>query len=534
MENGAVKQLNTFGGEKTFRFKSFKQRVDDIEINVSRRIVRDFDEPEEHGSYFEEALGKWRELNCTKDFTEFSRRVRNYHQSLAQILYHKDEIVGALEEYLSLDHTMVVVAILDLVTTLARDLQDEVLPYYERLVRRIMPLIKADSAEIVEAACNALAYLFKYLSKSLIIDLRPTFNLISPMLGIERQRTNVRRFSAESMAFLIRKLRGDALQQFVEHTVHYMLECPPNRVAGFRDGLALLYFECMRSVKTTMHSRATGVLVALLRELYKEEFTGAKLEDNGVYLLVLSVVKLSLHHVDRDTAEPIWSTLFTEYDAQAQAINRGSAERIQPFATLLGLLSSATIVRKGSRISEYKPVIQRCMTAFEISSKLRKDGDTAHKAIAQEECEGSTVVHILTDSRIKWLSGILLQCSTTELVSTKMLLLDMAFANEALDSLLSMALTLARLRWNQWSQIMLPHLAKVTVSMWPTHRVTLLMFWAELFQKKLFTSQGASISSFVTSRGQVLFSSKAAAKDSSVATDIPHSLLEWLAEPVDW
>ncbi|KAJ2554755.1 U3 snoRNP protein, partial [Coemansia sp. RSA 1933] len=76
MDNGAVKQLNTFGGEKTFRFKSFKQRIDDIEINVSRRIVRDFDEPEEHGSYFEEALNKWSELNCTKDFTEFSRRVR--------------------------------------------------------------------------------------------------------------------------------------------------------------------------------------------------------------------------------------------------------------------------------------------------------------------------------------------------------------------------------------------------------------------------------------------------------------------------
>ncbi|KAJ1666786.1 U3 snoRNP protein [Coemansia sp. RSA 1813] len=534
MDNEAVKQLNTFGGEKTFRFKSFKQRVDDIEINVSRRIVRDFDEPEEHGSYFAEALKKWGELNCTKDFTEFTRRVHNYHQSLAQILYHKEEIVGALEEYLSLDHAMVVVAMLDLLTTLARDLQDEVLPYYERLVRLIMPLIKVDSAEIVEAACNALAYLFKYLSKSLTKDLRPTFNLISPMLGIERQRVNVRRFSAESMAFLIRKLRGDALQQFVEHTVHYMLECPPNRIEGFRDGLALLYFECMRNVNTQMHSRASGVLSALLRELYKEEFTDAQLEDNDVYLLVLSVVKLSLHYVKRDTAEPIWSTLFTEYDMQTQAILRGNAERIQPFAALLGLLSSASIVRKGSRISEYKPVIQRCRTAFEISNNLIKDSRTAQALIRQEENEGNAVAGILASARIKWLSGILLQCDLTDLVSTGRLLLDMAFANESLDILLSMALTLARLEWNQWNQIMLPYLTKATVSMWPTHRETLLMFWSKLFQKELFTSQGASISSVVTSRGQILFSSKSAAKGSSVATDIPQSLLEWLAEPVDW
>ncbi|KAJ1735521.1 hypothetical protein LPJ72_001828, partial [Coemansia sp. Benny D160-2] len=530
MDNEAVKQLNTFGGRKTFRFKSFNQRIDAIEIGVSRRIVRDFDEPEDHGSYFAEALDKWSELNCTKDFTDLSAQLRSHRQSLAQILYHKEEIVSILISYLSLDHALVVESVLDLVTTLARDLQDEVLPYFERLVRQILPLIKVDSAEIVEAACNALAYLFKYLSKSLTKDLRPTFDLISPMLGAERQRANVRRFSAESMAFLIRKLRGTALQSFVSHTVQAMVECSPNRVSDFRDGLALLYFECIRNVNSQLHSRASPVLTALLRELYKEELAVSRLEDSATYMLVLSVVKLSLHYVKRDYAEPIWSTLLAEYDSQTQALRDGRAERIQPFAALLGLLSSATVLRKGSRISDYSPMIQRCQTAFDISHETAS-GDRRQQLLQTHE--GSSMYAILTTSRLKWLSGLLLQCDMTHLLSTGRLLLDLAFARESLGSLLSMALTLARLQWNQWNQIMLPYLTKMTVRMWSTHRLPLLMFWTELFQKNLFSSKDSSISSVVTARGQILFPSPS--QDTPLAgTSVSRLLLEWLAEPVEW
>ncbi|KAJ2891931.1 U3 snoRNP protein [Coemansia aciculifera] len=105
-DTGVASQLSTSGGANTHRFKSFRQRIDAIEVNVARRIARDLDEPDEHGSYFAEAVSKWNELNCTKDYTEFLHRVRTYHQSLAQVLYHKDEIVRILEDYLSLDHEM--------------------------------------------------------------------------------------------------------------------------------------------------------------------------------------------------------------------------------------------------------------------------------------------------------------------------------------------------------------------------------------------------------------------------------------------
>ncbi|KAJ2851821.1 U3 snoRNP protein [Coemansia brasiliensis] len=526
-DTGVTSQLNTMGGANTYRFKSFKQRADEIEINVSRRIIRDFDEPEEHGSYFAEGVRKWNELNCTKDYTEFLRRVTKYQQSLAQVLYHKDEIVEILEDYMSMDHELVVEAILDLVTLLARDLQDEVLPYYERLVQRITPLIRSDSVEIVEAACNALAYLFKYLARSLVQDLRPTFNLLSPMLGIERQKANVRRFTAESMAFLIRKLRGTALQQFVEHTVHAMLECPANRLADFRDGLALLYFECMRNVETRLHSRASAIYMALLHELYKEEFVAARLDSNDVYVLVASVTKLCLHYTRRESAQQLWAVLFEEYDAQARAVENKTAARIQPMAALLGLLTLATIVRKGSRVESYKPLFQRCKTAFSIAHSLSTDTETL------QSTDNMDALALMANERIKWLVGLLMQCDVTDMVSTGKVLLDLAVSNESLSTVLSLALTLARLEWAQWNQVLLPYLIRLTVSHWESDQDELLLFWTQLFQNNLFKHQAGSISSAVTSRGQVIFPNKPATAEQP-STSIPHVLIDSLIAPVDW
>ncbi|KAJ2061066.1 U3 snoRNP protein [Coemansia sp. S146] len=359
------------GGANIHRFKSFRRRIDVIEINVARRIERDLDEPDEHGSYFAEAVSKWNELSCTKDYMESLHRVRAYHQSLALVLYHKDDIVCILEDYLSLDYELALEPML--VTTLARDLQDEVLPYYERLVSKIMPLIKSNTPKIVEAANSALACLFKYLSKSLVDDLRPTFSLILPLLGVERQQSGVRRFAAESLSFLIRKLRGDALQKFIEHVIHALVECPTDQLAGFRDGIALLFFECMRSVKSQLHSQASGMFAALLRELYKEEFSGTRLGSNDVYVLVAEVLKPCLHHADREASEQLWSVLFDQFDAQARAISEVEAVRIQPFAALQGLLAMSTIVRKGASVGDYKPLFQRCCKSFELAQALQLD-----------------------------------------------------------------------------------------------------------------------------------------------------------------
>ncbi|KAJ1721435.1 U3 snoRNP protein [Coemansia erecta] len=510
---GVASQLNTLGGTNTYRFKSFKQRADAIEINVARRLVRDFDEPEDTESYFAESLTKQGELNCTRDYTEFHKRVRNYTQSLAQVLYHKDEIVTAIEEFLTMEHELVLVSLLDsLVTALARDLQDEMMPYFGRLVERITRLIKADTIEVVEAACNALAYLFKYLAKRLTSDLRPTFDLLKPLLGEERQKTNVRRFAAESLSFLIRKLRGEALQQFVDHTMESLAQCAEASAQSYRDGLALLFFECMRGVEGQLHSRAAGMWTAVLRSVYSAEDMEGRLADGSAYVAAESTLKLCFHHVKREPAAALWQVLLGEFDAQAQRLeSSGDEKAARAVVVLTGLLGTATLLRKGSRVGDYSGLLQRSRRTFALSKAGplvgQLDGEFAH-------------------ARMRWLAGLLLQSPVGEMLAVGRQLLDVAVAQEPVEHVLQLALTLARLQWAQWRQMMLPHVARLTADRWADARHALLAFWADLLgSTDVLSAQMGSATACATADGRVVFGS---------GDTVVGGLLAWLAEPLDW
>ncbi|KAJ2776738.1 U3 snoRNP protein, partial [Coemansia interrupta] len=505
---GVASQLNTMGGTNTYRFKSFKQRADAIEINVARRLVRDFDEPEDTESYFAESLTKQGELNCTRDYTEFHKRVRNHTQSLAQVLYHKDSIVQAIEEFLTMEHELVLVSLLDLVTALARDLQDEMMAYFGRLVERITRLIKADTIEVVEAACNALAYLFKYLSKRLTTDLRPTFDLLKPLLGEERQKTNVRRFAAESLSFLIRKLRGDALQQFVDHTMGSLALCAEGSAQSYRDGLALLFFECMRGVEGQLHSRAAGMWTAVLRSVYAAETAEGRLTEGSAYVAAESTLKLCFHHVKREPAAALWQVLLSEFDAQAQKLETtGEQKSAGAVVVLTGLLGTATLLRKGSRVGDYSGLLQRSRRTFALS------------ACPMDAQLSAEFAHL----RMRWLAALLLQSPVGEMLAVGRQLLDVAVAQEPVEHVLQLALTLARLQWAQWRQMMLPHVVRLTADRWKDARHALLAFWADVLGTDVMDAQ-AGATACATADGRVVFG----------GGDVVGGLLAWLAEPLDW
>ncbi|ORX71921.1 hypothetical protein DL89DRAFT_265622 [Linderina pennispora] len=90
------------------------------------------------------------------------------------------------------------------------------------------------------------------------------------------------------------------------------------------------------------------------------------------------------------------------------------------------------------------------------------------------------------------------------MVAVGRLLLDAVFESESMKTALSMALTLARLEWSQWNQILLPYLLD------------------------MFKSSTASISSVITSRGQILFPSASGKKAKKTAST------SWLLEPIEW
>ncbi|KAJ2740151.1 U3 snoRNP protein, partial [Coemansia sp. BCRC 34301] len=250
----------------------------------------------------------------------------------------------------------------------------------------------------------------------------------------------------------------------------------------------------------------------------------------------IDAIEVNVAHCD--AAEQLWSVLFDQFDDQKRAIDEAEAKRIQPLAALQGLLALSTIVRKGASVGDYKPLFQRCRQSFELVQSLQSDARM--QGLLQEE---DRMVEILAHERVKWLGGLLVQCNVAELVTVGKMLLDLALTVEPTRNILSMALTLARIEWSQWCQIMLPYVVRLTVAKWAEERVGLLLFWAKLFQLDLLKVQNGSASSVITERGLVLFpastvkEAKASRRRSvkqEAAPSVSRRLVDWLVEPVVW
>ncbi|KAE8708759.1 putative pentatricopeptide repeat-containing protein [Hibiscus syriacus] len=91
-----VKSLNKSQGRRRFVFKTFSQRIDDIDINVFRSLDKIKSEPSEGSSFLRDCLIEWRELNTAEDFISFYGETMPFVQILPLVLLHKELIFTKL------------------------------------------------------------------------------------------------------------------------------------------------------------------------------------------------------------------------------------------------------------------------------------------------------------------------------------------------------------------------------------------------------------------------------------------------------
>ncbi len=174
-------------------------------------------------SYLRNGVEKWAELNISASFSSFKREVLPLCESLPQILHFEDKIMGLLASYIGRREKEALEALLDLLTAFAHDLGSRFEKHYARSLGLIVDLAsKPQPAEVIEWTFGALAFLFKYLSRLLVPDLRPTYDALSPLLGKSRQPGHIARFAGEAMSFLVKKAaapanRDRALPLIVNH-----------------------------------------------------------------------------------------------------------------------------------------------------------------------------------------------------------------------------------------------------------------------------------------------------------------------------
>ncbi|KAF2743872.1 hypothetical protein M011DRAFT_489407 [Sporormia fimetaria CBS 119925] len=369
------------------RFEGFAQRIQKLKVDPVRRgraAIIDDAELESSYSYFTTSFQEWTELNISETFTAFARQVRPLCESLPQLIHHSDRVFDLLVKYIEKRDRWSAEPLLSLMAHFAHDLGVRFEKYFERGVRTVAQLAATHAdVEVIEWSFTCLAWLFKYLSRLLVPDLRPVFDLMRPLLGGTHQKAFVTRFAAEALSFLVRKAGAayhrdkEPLRKILSH-ISGILQTVQGDAAEsqFHQGLMALFADSIKGVQRGLHSSATAIISELLLQTYSEDYVHFRTPPFEPVLTgaVISV----LHYSDADGFEPLLECIL-ERVATTASDARYVALSSRLVFTVVG-------VRKGSRVKPWKAVleaIQSLVTTASGSTALdQSDRQNVLKAVA--------------------------------------------------------------------------------------------------------------------------------------------------------
>jgi U3 small nucleolar RNA-associated protein 20 len=331
------------------------------------------DDEETTESFFKAALEKWVELNLSTTFTLFTREITPLSESLPIILHNQDKIFEVLYIYIDKRDALALEPLLDLLAQLAHDLGANFERYLERSVTLLSSIVaKYVDVQTIEWTFNCLAYLLKYLSRLLVPDLRPLYDVLAPLLGRENQKSFVTRFAAEALSFLVRKAKGDSLWLIVRHAFEDLQKnhSRPD-VGAYSLGLMTMFHEACISVDRTVHSRGPQVFRAML-ELTLE----LPVAEGACLGVVQGVLTGLIHHTMAETFKPILEVLL-EFTGSELLKAPADSQKIKMAATLLYTCVS---VRKGHRIKDWSAIGDVAQRVVEAAHAVPSDDEKLQDA----------------------------------------------------------------------------------------------------------------------------------------------------------
>ena len=356
---------------KNHRWESFSTKISKFNALQPLKKVRRHDlETEDLSattSYLYSGLQRWNELNITRGFVSFKRELLPLAESLPQILHFEQRIFDIFHQHISLHDKEALEPLLDLLTAFAHDLGQRFEKYYLISLQVLVDVAKdAREPELLEWTFGAIAFLFKYLSKLIVSDLRPTYDVLSILLGKGRYPPHIARFAAEALSFLIRKSAVPAycdtsLKVIIQHSLEDLVSWQDDRqFLLFRDGIMTMFAEAIKSTNT-VHSTASTIFEYLIKATRLEEKSDPKL----VVIwsdVVCGVMTSVIHHCYMDKFADLLNSILDTTEAILE-----NCIHALPCVRLLAVVAGT---RKGTRISAWSRLI-KLQLQFLISATKR-------------------------------------------------------------------------------------------------------------------------------------------------------------------
>ncbi|KAI1819453.1 armadillo-type protein [Xylaria intraflava] len=362
--------------QKNHRWESFSTKISKLHsLDPLRRVRRhdlETEDLESTTSYLRNGLEKWAELNLSRDFMFFKRELQPLCDSLPQIIHFEGRIMDLLEKYISAQKLESLEPLLDLLTAFAHDLGSRFEKYYPRALSLIIQIAsRSQDAAVVEWTFACLAFLFKYLSKLLVPDLRPTYDLLAPLLGKARNPAHITRFAAEALSFLVKKAaapanRERALMPFIRHIRDDFTASRNDRhLELYYHGLMAMFAEAVKGQGNGIHTTGPDIMKALVLSVPNDQCLS--LEPINWSEIVCGVLVSVIHHTTVETFQPIPKAI-----SEAATNDESRSEfplRNILYIRCLGIISG---VRKGTRIVDWQPILGTLLQCLEFVSKNPK------------------------------------------------------------------------------------------------------------------------------------------------------------------
>ena len=441
------------------RFESFNQRISKLNIDpIRRRRRNEVQEQDLEGSasFFETSLDKWKDLNLSEDFTNFVREVEPLCNSLPKVLHYQGRIFGSLESYIKKGDALSLEPLFDLLSNFAHDLGSRFEEYYSKAITLVASVAANHTdPEAIEWSFTCLAWLFKYLSRLLVQDLRPSFQIMAPLLGREPQKIHTTQFAAEAMSFLVRKaalmypkdetplsLILEAIKEDI--SIFSASEGREAHVKLYKHGLATLLLDSMKGIERRLHSCST-YLYGCLTDLVLSENEN----DNAVFRdIVYGVTVALVHHTDAAGFKPVLDIVLES----AQSLDADcSSRRISACGRLL---FTACTVRQGSRIQDWNFALDATLKLLELC----------------DMSDGATITEIYK------VAAVTLQSSPLEIVIPRFRLAMKTIEKDELERyFLPFCNYFSDLGRERFQDLLLPYFSKFVTSKWRGHELQLCL-----------------------------------------------------------
>lgn len=437
------------------RFESFNQRIAKLNLDPIRRarpIDLETNDLAPTASYLHAGLEKWKDLNLSENFTCFVREAVTLCHSLPQILHYQQEIMVILVNYIEKSDLLSLEPLLDLLGRFAHDLGVRFEKYFSKAVTLVTSLASTHpDIQVIEWSFTCLAWLFKYLSRLLVPDLRPLFHIMAPLLGREPQKYHTTTFAAEAMSFLLRKaaLLYPKNQMPLNLIMDWIFEDldsvkgPTSSCHLYQHGLMTLLVESMKGIDRRLHSCAPFVYGCLLERILEQSVH----QSTKTEVVLFGVTTSLIHHTDAVTLPPILEVIFDRIERQGAV----SSNHI----SLLGeVIFIVTTVRKASRIKDWQQIVDALMSLLE-SCNCSND-----KSVLRVFNAAAVIIHA---------------CPLDIIIPRIRLIMDTIGCDQNAKHFLLFCNFFCELNQERFQDLIFPYFSKFIVSHWKKYELELVL-----------------------------------------------------------